>query len=54
MRVVVPVMSRAVGKPASVLQVLEPLPEQYARLGRSVQSAFAEYEKLFRCCRFRL
>jgi nitrogen fixation/metabolism regulation signal transduction histidine kinase len=47
MRVVVPVMARGVGKPGSVLQVLEPLPEQYALLGQNVQSAFAEYEKLF-------
>jgi len=47
MRIVVPVMARTVGKPDSVLQVLEPLPEQYATLGQNVQTAFAEYEKLF-------
>ena len=46
-RVVVPVNPRTVGAPVRVLQVIEPLPERYARLGRNVQAAFAEYEKLF-------
>jgi nitrogen fixation/metabolism regulation signal transduction histidine kinase len=47
LRVLVPVVPRAVGAPVRVLQVLEPLPERYARLGQNVQAAFAEYEKLF-------
>ena len=47
LRVLVPVVPRAVGKPLRVLQVLEPLPERYARLGADVQAAFAEYQKLF-------
>jgi len=47
LRVLVPVIPRAVGAPVRVLQVLEPLPERYARLGQNVQAAFAEYEKIF-------
>jgi len=47
LRVVVPVVTRKVGDPPRLLQVLEPLPERYARLGRDVQAAFAEYQKLF-------
>ncbi len=47
LRVLVPVISRAVGAPVRVLQVIEPLPERYARLGQNVQAAFAEYEKIF-------
>jgi nitrogen fixation/metabolism regulation signal transduction histidine kinase len=47
LRVLVPVVPRAVGAPVRVLQVIEPLPERYARLGQNVQAAFAEYEKLF-------
>jgi len=47
LRVLVPVIPRSVGAPMRVLQVLEPLPERYARLGQNVQAAFAEYEKLF-------
>jgi len=47
LRVVVPVVSRKVGEAPRLLQVLEPLPERYARLGRDVQAAFAEYQKLF-------
>ncbi|MBI3547144.1 MAG: HAMP domain-containing protein [Gammaproteobacteria bacterium] len=46
LRVVVPVRSREVGAPNRVLQVLQALPPRYAKLGESVQSAFAEYEKL--------
>jgi nitrogen fixation/metabolism regulation signal transduction histidine kinase len=46
LRVVVPVRSRDVGAPMRVLQVLQALPPRYAKLGESVQSAFAEYEKL--------
>ncbi len=46
LRVVVPVQSREVGAPVRVLQVLQALPPRYAKLGESVQSAFAEYEKL--------
>jgi hypothetical protein len=34
LRVLVPVIPRAVGAPVRVLQVLEPLPERYARLGQ--------------------
>ena len=47
LRVLVPVIPRSVGAPVRVLQVLEPLPERYARLGQNVQAAFAEYEKIF-------
>jgi len=47
LRVLVPVIPRSVGAPMRVLQVLEPLPDRYARLGQNVQAAFAEYEKLF-------
>lgn len=47
LRVLAPVVPRAVGAPVRVLQVTEPLPERYARLGQNVQAAFAEYEKLF-------
>ena len=46
LRVVVPVHGREVGAPLRVLQVLQALPPRYAKLGESVQSAFAEYEKL--------
>ncbi|MHB8534367.1 MAG: sensor histidine kinase [Sulfuricaulis sp.] len=46
LRVVVPVQPRDVGAPVRVLQVLQALPPRYAKLGESVQSAFAEYEKL--------
>ena len=46
LRVVVPVRSRDVGAPLRVLQVFQALPPRYAKLGESVQSAFAEYEKL--------
>jgi PAS domain S-box-containing protein len=46
LRVVVPVYSREVGAPLRVLQLLQALPPRYAKLGESVQSAFAEYEKL--------
>lgn len=47
LRILVPVVPRGVGAPMRVLQVLEPLPERYARLGQDVQAAFAEYQKLF-------
>ena len=46
MRVVVPVYSRDVGAPIRILQVLQALPSRYAKLGESVQTAYAEYEKL--------
>jgi len=46
MRVVVPVYSRDVGAPLRILQVLQALPSRYAKLGESVQTAYAEYEKL--------
>ncbi|OGI56157.1 MAG: hypothetical protein A3E57_02105 [Candidatus Muproteobacteria bacterium RIFCSPHIGHO2_12_FULL_60_33] len=46
LRVVVPVQARNVSAPLRVLQVLQALPPRYAKLGESVQSAFAEYEKL--------
>ncbi len=46
LRVVVPVYSREVGSPIRILQVLQPLPSRYAKLGESVQTAYAEYEKL--------
>jgi nitrogen fixation/metabolism regulation signal transduction histidine kinase len=47
LRVVVPLVSRTVGAPLRVLQIIEPLPDRYARLGRDVQAAFAEYQKLY-------
>jgi nitrogen fixation/metabolism regulation signal transduction histidine kinase len=46
LRVVVPVYARGVGAPLRFLQALQALPPRYAKLGESVQSAFAEYEKL--------
>jgi nitrogen fixation/metabolism regulation signal transduction histidine kinase len=46
LRVALQVHGRQVGDPARVLQVLFPLPLRYARLGESVESASAEYEKL--------
>jgi nitrogen fixation/metabolism regulation signal transduction histidine kinase len=46
LRVVVPVYSREVGSPLHILQVLQALPPRYTKLGESVQSAYAEYEKL--------
>ncbi len=46
LRVVVPVYSREVGAPIRILQVLQTLPPRYAKLGESVQSAYAEYQKL--------
>lgn len=46
LRVVVPVYPPGVAAPQRILQVLQPLPTRYANLGESVQSAFAEYEKL--------
>jgi nitrogen fixation/metabolism regulation signal transduction histidine kinase len=46
LRIVVPVLGREVRTPRRYLQVLQPLPARYAKLGESVQSAFAEYEKL--------
>jgi nitrogen fixation/metabolism regulation signal transduction histidine kinase len=47
LRVLVPLVPRAVGERTRALQVIEPLPDRYARLGREVQAAFAEYQKLF-------
>jgi len=46
LRVVVPVYGNKVGSPVRTLQVLQQLPNRYTKLGESVQSAFAEYEKL--------
>jgi nitrogen fixation/metabolism regulation signal transduction histidine kinase len=46
LRVVVPVHPREVGAPNRALQALQALPPRYAKLGESVQSAFADYEKL--------
>lgn len=46
LRVVVPVYARDVATPLRILQVLEVLPMRYAKLGESVQSAYAEYEKV--------
>ncbi len=46
LRVAVPVYSREVGAPLRILQVLQNLPTRYAKLGESVQLAYAEYEKL--------
>jgi nitrogen fixation/metabolism regulation signal transduction histidine kinase len=46
LRVVVPVYTREVGGPIRVLQVMQAVPLRYAKLGESVQTAYAEYEKL--------
>ncbi len=46
LRVVVPVYAREVGAPMRLLQVIQTPPPRYAKLGESVQSAYAEYEKL--------
>ena len=46
LRIVVPVYAREVGAPLRMLQVLQALPSRYAKLGESVQTAYAEYEKL--------
>ncbi len=46
LRVVVPVYAREVGAAVRLLQVIQALPPRYAKLGDSVQSAYAEYEKL--------
>lgn len=46
LRVVVPVYAREVGAPIRILQVIQLLPPRYAKLGESVQYAYAEYEKL--------
>jgi PAS domain S-box-containing protein len=42
----VPVYSRQVGTSLRLLQVTHSLPARYATLGESVQTAYAEYEKL--------
>ncbi len=46
LRVVLPIFSSDVGAPIRILQVLQPLPLRYSRLGESVQSASLEYERL--------
>ncbi|OGI47835.1 MAG: hypothetical protein A2151_01375 [Candidatus Muproteobacteria bacterium RBG_16_65_34] len=46
LRVVVPVYAREVGAPRRILQAIQTLPPRYTKLGESVQTAFAEYEKL--------
>jgi nitrogen fixation/metabolism regulation signal transduction histidine kinase len=46
LRVVVPVYGRQVGASVRLLQILQPLPVRYAELSQSVQTAFAEYQKL--------
>lgn len=46
LRVVTPVYGREVGAPLRMLQALQQLPPRYAKLGESVQNAYAEYEKL--------
>jgi nitrogen fixation/metabolism regulation signal transduction histidine kinase len=46
LRVVVPVPSRGIDASVRTLQVLQPLGSRYSKLADSVQSAFAEYEKL--------
>ena len=46
LRVVVPVYTRDVGVPQRMLQIMQSLPTRYANLGESVQSAFADYERL--------
>lgn len=46
LRVVVPVYAREVGAPLRILQASQALPARYAKLGESVQTAYAEYDKL--------
>lgn len=46
LRIAVPVTALGVSPDQRVLQVLYPLPLRYTKLGESVQSASAEYEKL--------
>ncbi len=46
LRVVLPIYPTEVGSPMRILQVLQPLPLRFSRLGESVQSASVEYEKL--------
>jgi nitrogen fixation/metabolism regulation signal transduction histidine kinase len=46
LRVVVPVIPHDVGAPIRILQVLQPLSQRYSNLGQSVQTTYAEYEKL--------
>jgi len=46
LRVAVQVPGRTVSQPMHVLQILHNLPVRYSRLGESVESASAEYEKL--------
>jgi nitrogen fixation/metabolism regulation signal transduction histidine kinase len=47
LRVAVPMSTRGTTAGSRFLQVIEPLPERYARLGNNVQTAFGEYKKLF-------
>jgi nitrogen fixation/metabolism regulation signal transduction histidine kinase len=46
LRIIVPVYARDMAAPMRILQVLKNLPSRYTKLGESVQSAYAEYEKL--------
>ncbi len=46
LRVATPVYGREVGVPIRVLQAVQVMPPRYTKLGESVQTAFAEYEKL--------
>ena len=46
LRVAVPVYAHNMATPMRILQVLKNLPSRYTKLGESVQSAYAEYEKL--------
>jgi len=46
LRVVLPIFPAEVGSPMRILQVLQPLPLRFSKLGESVQSASVEYEKL--------
>ena len=46
LRVLVPVYARDMATPVRILQILKNLPSRYTKLGESVQSAYAEYEKL--------
>ena len=46
LRVAIRMAGRQVGDIGRVLQVLDPLPLRYSRLGESIESASAEYEKL--------
>jgi len=46
LRVAIRITGRQVGDTDRVLLVIDPLPLRYSRLGKSIEAAYAEYEKL--------